>query len=323
MSWGYYNDYVPVEKRRAKALKKVEQLKKKGENIQPIGPLAGRGLIAKSFWGKGWCKHLEKFSDYQNRLPRGRSYVRNGAVYHLAIEPETVTALVSGSSPYELSIHIEPLKPEKWDAIKTSCKGKIGSLIELLQGKISDEIMALVTDKEDGLFPHPHEIRFNCNCPDWADMCKHVAAAMYGIGVRLDEEPELLFKLRGVNHEELIAVDTAIDDLTSGKRSRRRRTLQTEDIGNVFGVELDDETETPAPRPRKPKKKTKKAAAPKFKPTGAAVRALRKKTGLSRAALARELGISAPTLARWEKTNGPLKLQTRPLKSLQQACQNT
>ncbi len=121
--------------------------------------------------------------------------------------------------------------------------GKIGSLIELLQGKISDEIMAIVTDKDDGLFPHPHEIRFNCNCPDWADMCKHVAAAMYGIGVRLDDAPDLLFKLRGVNHEELITVDSAIDDLTSGTRSRRRRTLQTENIGSVFGVELDDEAE--------------------------------------------------------------------------------
>jgi uncharacterized Zn finger protein len=316
MSWYYYNDYVPVAKRREQVLKKIEKLKKTGEEIHPIGPLAGRGLIAKSFWGKGWCKHLEKFSDYANRLPRGRSYVRNGAVYHLAIEPETVTALVSGSSPYELTIHIAPLAPEKWKTIKAGCKGKIGSLIELLQGKISDEIMARVTDKEAGLFPHPHEIRFNCNCPDWADMCKHVAAAMYGIGVRLDDEPELLFTLRGVNHEELITVDDAIENLTDGSRSRRRRTLQTEDISNVFGVDLDDETETPAPRPRSSRKKAK---AKEFKPTGASIRALRKKTGLSRAAFARQVGVSAPTLARWEKTKGSLKLRADSLETLRRA----
>ena len=119
-------------------------------------------------------------------------------------------------------------------------------MIELLQGKISDEIMTVVTDRDEGLFPHPNEIRFNCNCPDWAEMCKHVAAAMYGIGVRLDTEPELLFKLRGVNHEELISVDTAVADITGSKRSRRRRRLQTEDLENVFGVELEAEAEPPA-----------------------------------------------------------------------------
>ncbi len=305
-----------MAKRREKALKKIETLKKTGEDIHPIGPLPNRGLIAKSFWGKAWCKHLEKFSDYSNRLPRGRSYVRNGAVYHLAIDPETVTANVSGSSPYELTIHIAPLCPEKWSNIKNECKGKIGSLIELLQGKISDEIMTVVTDPDNGLFPHPHEIRFNCNCPDWADMCKHVAAAMYGIGVRLDTEPELLFKLRGVNLEELIAVDAAIDKLTDGKRSRRRRTLQNEEIGNVFGVELDDET-PPAPHPHEPKPKS--AAAPKFKPTGAAARALRKKLELSQAAFAREIGVSSPSIAKWEKTAGALNLQPRTFRCLEKA----
>ncbi len=315
MSWGDYNDYVPVAKRRAKALKKIEQLKKAGEDIQPIGPLPGRGLIAKSFWGKSWCRHLEQFSDYENRLPRGRSYVRNGAVYHLGIESGTVHAKVSGSSPYELTIHIEPLDAEKWESIKTGCKGRIGSLIELLQGKISDEIMTVVTDPDSGLFPHPDEIRFNCNCPDWADMCKHVAAALYGIGVRLDTEPELLFKLRGVNLEELITVGSDIEDLTGGNRSRRRRTLRADALEEVFGIDLDDDA-PPAPRPPK---KQKQPETPDFKPTGAAVRALREKTGLNQSAFAREIGVSAPAIAKWERTDGPLKLTARSLERLQQA----
>ena len=240
MSWNDFNDYQyeTVADRRAKAQKKVEKLRKAGEEIEPIEPFKTRG-ISKSFWGKAWCRHLEQFSDYANRLPRGRSYVRNGSVCHLEIEPEKVHALVSGSEMYELTIHIDELCPEKWSNIKNECKGKVGSLIDLLQGKFPEEIMQVVTDPLDGLFPHPNEIRFNCNCPDWADMCKHVAAAMYGIAVRLDTQPELLFKLRGVDHAELIAVDTAIDDLTTGSRSRRRRTLSDDSIGDVFDIDFD------------------------------------------------------------------------------------
>ena len=265
MRWGYYRDYVPVAERRKKALKKVEKLCAKDASVQPIAPFKARSIAA-SFWGKAWCRHLESFSDYENRLPRGRTYIRNGSVCHLSLDPGTAHAIVSGSELYELSIHIKPLDPKKWTAIKTRCQGRIGSLIELLQGKISDEIMAVVTDRSEGLFPQPDEIRFNCNCPDWADMCKHVAAAMYGIGVRLDTQPELLFKLRGVNHEELIAVETTLGEMTSGKRSRRR-TLESDALESVFGIELETKPDTPPPlKPRK--NEQKKLAAKAFHPTG-------------------------------------------------------
>ena len=296
----YYNEYVPVAERRRQALKKMEKLREAGEDIHPIEPFKARG-IAKSFWGKSWCHHLESFSDYENRLPRGRTYVRNGSVCHLGIGKEEAKAIVSGSEMYRLSIHIDPLDPKKWEIIKDRCKGKIGSLIELLQGKISDEVMEIVTDPKHGLFPHPKEIRFNCNCPDWADMCKHVAAAMYGIGVRLDTEPELLFKLRGVNHEELIQIDTAVDGITGSKRSRRRRTLQSNELENVFGVELEDE------------------ADPAFEPTGECIRALRKKLGLSKAAFARELGVSSPSISSWERASGALLLKPKSFQALERA----
>jgi uncharacterized Zn finger protein/DNA-binding XRE family transcriptional regulator len=302
--WHNYDDYeyVPVAKRRERALKKIKQFQKDGAEIQPIEPFKTRG-IATSFWGRAWCKHLEKFSDYSNRLPRGRTYVRNGSVCHLAIEPETATAMVSGSEMYELSIHIEPLDPETWSTIKNECKGRIGSLIELLQGKISDEIMQVVTDRDSGLFPNPREIRFNCNCPDWADMCKHVAAVMYGIGVRLDTQPELLFKLRGVNLEELISIDTAIDGLTTGKRSRRRRTLQSEAIADVFGIELEDEAPVPPPA---------------FDPTGAAIRALREKLGLSQTKFGTLFDLSQGTITKWENAKGIPKLQEQHRQTLGQ-----
>jgi len=310
----YYNEYVPVAERRRQALKKMDKLRKSGENIHPIEPFKAR-IIAKSFWGKSWCKHLESFSDYENRLPRGRTYVRNGSVCHLGIGKEEAKAIVSGSEMYKLSIHINPLDPKKWEIMKDRCKGKIGSLIELLQGKISDEVMEVVTDPKNGLFPHPKEIRFNCNCPDWADMCKHVAAAMYGIGVRLDTEPELLFKLRGVNHEELIQIDANLDNITGGKRSRRRRTLKADALETVFGVELEEaDTTSPKPRTRRTKKK---ADRPEFKPTGKAIRALRNKLDMTPAAFAKEVGVSKVSIMKWEKAKGRLNLQAKSFQRLE------
>jgi uncharacterized Zn finger protein len=320
MSWGYYHDYVPVAERRKQTQKKIEKLLGTGEEIQPVAPFKTRG-IASSFWGRAWCRHLESFSDYESRLPRGRSYVRNGSVCHLAIEPLTVRALVSGSELYDLSIHIEPLAPEKWTAIKARCQGQIGSLIELLHGKISDEIMTLVTDRNEGLFPLPGEIRFNCNCPDWADMCKHVAAVMYGIGVRLDTQPELLFKLRGVNYEELIAVEHTIGDLTASPRRSRRRTLESDALENIFGIELENEAETPPPSPKE--KASKKLAETPFRPTGKTVRDLRKKLNMTPQELADHLGVSKTSVVKWEGFRGPLKLSARSFQCLEHAVQTS
>ena len=323
MSWNYYDDYrrPTVGELRTQAEKKIKSLKRSGQKLQPVEAATSRGLIAKSFWGKAWCKHLEAFSDYEYRLPRGRSYIRHGAVIDLKIEPQTVTAMVNGSELYELSVTIDPLSPEKWAAIKTRCQGKIGSLIELLQGKLSDEIMSLVMDSDQGLFPQPSEIHFNCNCPDWADMCKHVAASLYGVGARLDESPELLFKLRGVDHTELIAIDDAVSDLTKQGSSRRRRTLDSDALGDVFGIDLEDD----APAPRRPTKKKAPAAKPKqpkpYSPTAAKVRKLRKQLGLSKAAFAREVGVTAPTITNWEKKTGVLKLQPKPLEALKRLHQ--
>lgn len=241
MSW-YDKPYVSVAERRAKAEKKVRALAKKGKKIEPIEAIRRRG-IADSFWGHGWCEHLESYSDYANRLPRGRTYVRNGSVVHLGIEPGRIEAMVSGSSLYKIEIRIDPLPPQKWEALKKRCQGKIGSLIELLQGQISGEIMAIVTDKKEGLFPGPKEIHTNCDCPDWAGLCKHLAAVLYGVGVRLDTAPELLFKLRGVDHTALIA--TGATDLTAADTGggSGRRILAPAALGDVFGIDLDD-TET-------------------------------------------------------------------------------
>ncbi len=241
MSWNHYNNfkYVSVTERKQQALKKIKVLQQSGAQLEPITTVGTRGLIAKSFWGKAWCKHLEALSDYAYRLPRGRSYVRHHAVIDLKIQAYTITALVNGSELYKLTITIAPLSGAKWTALKTRCQGQIGSLIELLQGKLSDQIMSLVTDSGNGLFPQADEIHFNCDCPDWANMCKHVAAALYGVAVRLDQSPELLFTLRGIDHTELITLDSDLSELTEAS-SRRRRTLKSDSLNAVFGIELDD-----------------------------------------------------------------------------------
>lgn len=232
--WGF-RPYVPVAQRRAQAMRQMEKLRKKGQDIQPVR-IEGR-QIARTFWGKAWCEHLEKFSDYENRLPRGRTYVRNGSVCHLGIAKGRITAKVSGSELYDIEIAIKPLAKDKWRHVKESSAGQIGSLLELLQGKLSDHVMGIVTDKDRGLFPLPREIDLDCSCPDWANMCKHVAAVLYGIGARLDEKPELLFVLRGVDHAELVGRDVA-KAVVSKARKTGRRTLAESELSEVFGIDV-------------------------------------------------------------------------------------
>jgi uncharacterized Zn finger protein len=240
--YGGWAPYVSVAERRRKALKKMEALQKKGVDIQPV-EIDGR-KIAKSFWGEAWCEHLESFSDYENRLPRGRTYVRNGSVCHLAMAKGRVEAKVSGSELYDVKVTIKTLPGARWVSLKGRCSGQIGSLLELLQGRLSDHVMEIVTHREEGLFPLPGEMSFTCSCPDSARMCKHVAAVLYGVGARLDSKPELLFALRGVDHEELIAADAekAVSAATSRGKSKR---LAESELGEVFGIDLASETASP------------------------------------------------------------------------------
>ena len=198
---------------------------------QPVARIEGRA-IANTFWGEAWCKNLESYSDYENRLPRGRTYVRNGSVMHLAVAEGKVTALVQGSMLYEVEVTIAKLAKPRWSKIVAAGAGRIDSLVELLQGRLSTHVMKIVTDHETGMFPSPAEIELSCSCPDWAEMCKHVAAALYGIGTRLDEKPELLFLLRGVDQTELLG--------TSGGPVKKsdKRTIAEADLESIFGVEL-------------------------------------------------------------------------------------
>ena len=260
--YGYGNGwrpYVSVAERRRCAAKKLASLRKKGMDVQPV-EIDGR-KIAKTFWGEAWCDHLESFSDYANRLPRGRTYVRNGSVCHLCVTKGNVEARVAGSELYTVVVQIKELPSAKWRIIKRRSAGKIGSLLELLQGRLSDEVMRIVTDQKEGLFPLPKEISFRCDCPDWAGMCKHIAAVMYGVGARLDVSPDLLFTLRGVDHQELIAVDTeaAVSVATSSGKSKK---LAASNLSDVFGIDLDSGDQTDPITQSLPTKSKKKTARP-------------------------------------------------------------
>ena len=264
MSWNYYGfrPYVSVAERRRNAQREVTKLAKKGKAIQPVN-LEGR-TIARTFWGKAWCDNLESYMDYENRLPRGRSYVRNGSVVHLEVRAGEIEAMVSGSELYRSKIQITPAAAAKWKTLCRECAGGIGSLVELLQGRLSDRVMGIITRNETGLFPSPKEIKLQCSCPDWATMCKHVAAVLYGVGARLDQSPELLFILRSVNHEELITQAAAVTDLTA-KTAMAGPELSESEIGSVFGIELDTQTvatETAAPRPTTTKASAKTRKTP-------------------------------------------------------------
>ena len=243
MGYDYdWKPYVPVAARRAQAAREVAKLAKKGQGTSPV-VIDGR-KIAKTFWGEAWCDNLERYSDYANRLPRGRSYLRNGSVVDLQIAPGAVKAMVSGSDLYRIEVKVAAVPKARWRAVCSDCAGAIDSLVELLQGRFSKGVMARICREKTGLFPSPSEIAFSCSCPDWDSMCKHVAAVLYGIGARLDEQPDLLFALRKVDQQDLIA--RAGKGLAqTGRGPKTGKVLDAGDLSEIFGIEM---AQTPKPR---------------------------------------------------------------------------
>jgi uncharacterized Zn finger protein len=260
-----WRPYVSAAERRLDAAREMAKLKKKGHPVSPV-VIDGR-TIAGTFWGKAWCDNLERYSDYANRLPRGRTYVRNGSVIDLQVKEGEVSALVSGSEIYKVAVKVAQVPTMHWKSICKDCAGAIDSLVELLQGRFSKGVMERICRQGTGLFPAPDEIKFSCSCPDWAWMCKHVAAVLYGIGARLDKQPELLFKLRKVNERDLIA--RAARGLPLGGRApAAERVLDESGLSELFGLEMAEGAQAEAEA--KPVRKAKKRPvnAKKVKPSG-------------------------------------------------------
>ena len=279
MSYWSYPRYVSVAEKRAKALKKLKQLKKKNPHINPI--VIEGTAIARTWWGKAWNKNLESYADYSNRIGRGRSYARHGAVLDLQIRSGKVDSLVQGSEsrPYSVTIRIKAMNKKTWRGIKSASEGKLDSLQELLAGKFPKVLGEVFTIQGKGLFPSPKEIDFDCSCPDWASMCKHVAATLYGIGARLDQDPGLFFKLRQVKMKDLVseAVEGKTRELLKKARKKTARVIADSDLADVFGIDM----EIPVAPKTKRKKIGQKAGGTKKppKPKTAKVKALPGKAG--------------------------------------------
>lgn len=234
--YGGWAPYVSVAERRRKAERAAARLQKSGHLVSPV-TITGR-LIATTFWGKAWCTNIEGYRDYESRLPRGRTYVRNGSVIDLQIAPGRITATVSGSRLYKVTVTVKETAQKAWQSICTDCAGNIDSMVELLQGRFSKAVMERLCHQDRGLFPRPSEIQFTCSCPDHAVMCKHVAAVLYGIGARLDQQPELLFRLRAVNEADLLArIDAAT--MLPAKTPESGRILAADDVSALFGLDME------------------------------------------------------------------------------------
>jgi uncharacterized Zn finger protein len=260
VSWsrGAWAPYIPVAKRRKRAARAAKSLGKVGQSLSPV-QITGR-RIAITFWGKAWCDNLESYQDFANRLPRGRTYVRNGSVLDLQIAPCEIRGVVSGSSLYDVAIEIGALPKAQWRATCTDCAGGIDSLVELLQGRFPKSVMERVCQPGKGLFPKPSEIKFSCSCPDYASMCKHIAAVLYGVGARLDQRPELLFQLRAVNQNELVtSLDGALP-LSKGAPDTAR-LLVDDDVSALFGLEMEGEPPA-APMPNTTAQRKENEAGP-------------------------------------------------------------
>jgi uncharacterized Zn finger protein len=260
----FYPAYVPVGERRAKAEKTLQQLPKKQPGITPV-IIAGNAL-ATTWWGKSWNSNLERYADYRNRISRGRSYVRHRAVLDLQLAPGHITALVQGSEaqPYRVAITVDTLSANNWSTIRTACAGCFDSLSALLAGTFPQALKDLFFAKGAGLFPSPREIHFDCSCPDWASMCKHIAAALYGVGSRFDEDPSLFFMLRGITIDDIITQTVADTTQTLLRKAERQSaTCWTMSICAMFRHSARRPPHT-SPRPAsvqpKPATRTKHAA---------------------------------------------------------------
>lgn len=238
--YGEWPKYVSVAEKKQKAETSLAKLRKKNPNIQPI-IIEGR-TIAKSWWGKAWNENLESYADYSNRIGRGRSYVRNGAVLDLQISKGKVEAQIQGSAskPYKITVKIDELSQKKWKQITKLCNNRIGTMEQLVEGKFPGELEELLKEQKYGLFPSPEEIHFDCSCPDWAHMCKHVAAALYGIGARLDQEPLLFFELRGIDGTQLIkkTMESKVESMLKNAGKKSKREIPKSELQELFGMEF-------------------------------------------------------------------------------------
>ncbi len=167
-----------------------------------------RGAIGSTWWSKRWVSVLESFN-MGARLTRGRSYARQGQVLSIDVQPGLVKAKVQGSRPrpYNVEIHLKPLSDQDWDKVTDAMADQALFAAKLLAGEMPTNIEEAFSAVQLSLFPTAaRELETDCSCPDWANPCKHIAAVYYLLAERFDEDPFLIFKLRGRTKEQIIEI---------------------------------------------------------------------------------------------------------------------
>lgn len=346
----WYPRYVSIGARRATTLPEMRRLRERGVRVQPVESVGQ--VMARAFWGRRWCERLDTFARDEARLPLGRTLVRNGSVCHLEIRPGVLEAMVAGSALFRTVVRIPAMDPTAWQELARACAGRVGSVPELLRGALPEDVIEAVAGSGRGMLPRREEIDPECGCPDGKALCRHAAAALYGVGRRLDAEPELLFRLRGVDAAELIAAAAAPKRTSSAPSeappSHPRRDAEDAPgpesapaaVSSPAEVSPPAKVSPPAPLPddpipagpgrsvpagadAAPASPEAAPAAPadadgdEFRPTGAFIRGLRRSSGFSVAEFAALLRVSVATVRRWEAAPGALTLRSRPRDALE------
>ena len=233
----FFNDYTSSAELKAKAKKNIAKLK----DAAPVCAHSARGPICLTWWGKEWCKNLESYAEYENRLPRGRRYVRAGGIIDLKIKDNVAKAKIqsSGSGYYNVSVVFKKLRKEDMAKIVARSAQRIDNVDSLLKGDFPEDLKDLFTQEKPGLFPAPDEISFDCDCPDWTSMCKHVAAALYGVGIRIDESPKDFFALRGIDIENFLSgvVEDKVALMLKNVNVKSDRIITDGDMAEIFGID--------------------------------------------------------------------------------------
>ena len=230
--WG--QNYTTVASLKARAARATKTLK----DAEPVIPHPHTRKMCLTWWGQEWCNNLESYADYRSRLERGRRYVRSNTVVDLKIFANQVKAKVQGTDLYEVTVDFAKPKPADIEKIKKLTGNRIANVEMLLKGNFPDELKELFTQNKPGLFPTPEEIKFDCDCLDWADMCKHVAAVMYGIGIRIDADPLQFFKLRGIDIDEFLTqvVDDKVANMLKNIDVKSDRIMKDANVATIFGI---------------------------------------------------------------------------------------
>lgn len=241
----YYDDhkpYVTFFRKGQLARASIAALTESGRTLNPVK--VSDEAIAHTWWAKAWNKNLESYADYKSRIARGRLYLKNDTIIDLVIEKGDVRALVQGSAskPYEVTIKIAPLSEDRWLQLLKVCQHQISSLRDLVEGCFPQGLEKLFKVKGEGLFPSNTEIDFQCTCLDNAVLCKHIAAALYGIGARFDQDPLLFFKLRGIDFKELLStsIEERVQQMLKKSTVLSHRAINDEDVEALFHLEGEE-----------------------------------------------------------------------------------